>query len=170
MLWASPSFVWRMKIANKRHIFVSKIYIINTKQNLFCTHLQTYTHTHKHTQKNKNYVMGQSKFCLAYENTNDKAHICATFMHITQTFCTYIHAYIHKYTQKNKHYVMGQSKFCLAYENSIDPDYVTEKLFDCLRQVRSCMYMYVYVCICICICIWICLWLCMYVCIHDPDT
>ena len=24
-------------------------------------------------------------------------------------------------------------RFCLAYENSIDEDYVTEKLFDCLR-------------------------------------
>ncbi len=24
-------------------------------------------------------------------------------------------------------------RFCLAYENSLDEDYVTEKLFDCLR-------------------------------------
>jgi len=34
---------------------------------------------------------------------------------------------------RDKLYAMRRSLFCLAFENSVDPDYVTEKLFDCLR-------------------------------------
>jgi len=34
---------------------------------------------------------------------------------------------------KDKLFAMRRCRFCVAYENSHDQDYVTEKLFDCLR-------------------------------------
>eukprot|EP00736_Rhodelphis_marinus_P003413 Rmarinus@m.19861 len=35
--------------------------------------------------------------------------------------------------RKDKSHVMRQARFCIAYENMSTEDYVTEKLFDCLR-------------------------------------
>ena len=35
--------------------------------------------------------------------------------------------------ERDKMFVMRRARFCLAFENALDPDYVTEKLFDCLR-------------------------------------
>ena len=34
---------------------------------------------------------------------------------------------------KDKAWHMRRAKFCVAYENALDADYVTEKLYDCLR-------------------------------------
>lgn len=33
---------------------------------------------------------------------------------------------------KSKHLTLHDYRFCLAYENSIEPDYISEKIFDCL--------------------------------------